>query len=509
MMFILSFLLFIQSIAGAPLPAVITRWHTADAVTSTHYYTTGTTTVWLPPVEVLISGDCTTTFTVTTGQWATTPVTTTSYAAGQQTGEEEPEPTHTDNAQQNPPAETTTASTAADTTPENTDNTPANTDSTPANTENTPETPENTSVETTPNTSLTDAQTAPAASTSSTATTSSSSSSSSTSSAAQTTGNDGGNSNDSKTATPSSTSFQLSTFSSTTVSALASATSGPNVLSIATENGYQFSLALNKIAKPNTIVYSPYTNNGGCKTDAEVTVDLLFIKLMGISKIRTYGVDCNILSSVLPQAQKLGITVNQGFWISNQGVDSIDDSVTNLINWAEKNGWGVFDFITIGNEAIIEGYDTVSNLIKKIKSVKGKLQSAGYNGKVTTSEPPIVFKNHPELCTESDIDFVGINSHAYFNTNLYADEAGEYVASQKAEIAKICSKNTVITETGYPSKGIKNGNNVPSLSNQYAAIKSIIDATDGDCTILSSFDDYWKNPGPYGIEQSFGVIGFF
>lgn len=497
MIFILSFLFFIQSITGVPVPAVITRWHTAEAVTSTLLYTTGTTTVWLPPVEVLISGDCTTTFTITSGQWATTPVTTTSYAAGQQDGDDQPEPTHTDNAQPNSPAETTTATTA-----ETTDNAPANTpdntsdntpDNTPENTpENTQQTPESTSAQNTATENSSPTSTA-----------------ASPSSAAQTTSTGNNDDNSQTTASPSSTSIEVSTSASTTESSLASASGGANVLSVASQGGYKFSLALNKLKRPDVIVYSPYGNDGSCKSYAEVLIDLIFLKLMGFSKIRTYGVDCNILSAVLPLASKLGFTVNQGFWISDKGVDSIDDSVSNLIDYAEKNGWDVFDYITIGNEAIIEGYDTVSNLIAKIKSVKKKLQDAGYKGKVTTSEPPIIYRKHPELCTDSDIDFVGINSHSYFNTNLYADEAGKYVASQQKEIAKICSKKTVITETGYPSKGIKNGNNVPSLSNQYAALKSIVDATDGDCTILSSFNDYWKNPGPYGIEQAFGVIGFF
>lgn len=541
MIFILSLLFLIQSIVGVPVPRVITRWHTADAVTSTLTYTTGTTTVWLPPVQVLISGDCTTTFTITTGQWATTPVTTTSYAAGQQDGDDQPEPTHTDNAQQSPPAATTEANTPAETpaaetpaattaaeTAANTASPDAPVTSTSATTSPQPtDSSDNNSGNDSGDNSDDNAGNNNSGSTENTGNnnngSSDSNNTSNTSSASNNNGSDNSNSSSNNnnaqssvsTAAPSTSSFApSSTADSTTLSSQFSSSSsstptGENSLKISSQGGYKFSLALNKLTRPDVIVYSPYGNDGSCKTHDEVETDLKFLKQTGFNKIRTYGVDCNIISAVLPLASSLGFKVNQGFWISNQGVDSIDDSVSNLIDYAKKNSWDVFDYLTIGNEAIIEGYATPSQLISKINSVKKKLQANGYNGKVTTSEPPVMYKRHPELCTEAEIDFVGINSHSYFNTNLHADEAGEYVASQQKEIAKICSKKAVITETGYPSKGIKNGNNIPSLANQYAAIKSIMDATNGDCTILSSFDDFWKNPGPYGIEQAFGVIGFF
>lgn len=212
---------------------------------------------------------------------------------------------------------------------------------------------------------------------------------------------------------------------------------------------------------------------------------------------------------MLPIAASLGMKVNQGFWITSAGVDSIEDSVNDLITYGKQNGWDVFDFITIGNEAILSGFCTVLDLISKISSVKSSLNAAGYSGKVTTSEPPATFISSPSLCTDSEIDFVGINPHSYFNTNLYAKDAGSYITQQKSQVEKLCSKLAFITETGYPSKGDTNGNNVPSAENQAVAIKSIIESTGGDVTILTTFEDFWKSPGPYGIEQYFGCINLF
>lgn len=258
---------------------------------------------------------------------------------------------------------------------------------------------------------------------------------------------------------------------------------------------------------PNAMAYSPYNNDGSCKTADQVLPDLQLLKSKGINQIRMYGTDCNSLQTVLPQAKSLGISVNQGLWITSAGVDSIDIPLQQLISYGQTNGWDVFAYITIGNEAVISQYCSVSDLISKIGSVKSQLQAAGYTGQLTTSEPPVTFENNPELCTASAIDFVGINPHAYFDVNSNAESAGSFVKGQIELIQKVCgTNNVVVTETGYPSAGIQNGGNIPTKENQLIAIQKILEATNQQVTILACFDDYWKAPGPYGVEQHFGVL---
>ena len=258
---------------------------------------------------------------------------------------------------------------------------------------------------------------------------------------------------------------------------------------------------------PVTLVYSPYNNDGSCKSATDVYNDLSIIKSRGVNKIRVYGTDCNSFQTILPVCAQFGMKVNQGLWISSAGVDSIDDATTQLINYGQTNGWDVFDFITVGNEAVISGYCSVSDLIGKISSVKSQLQAAGYSGQITTSEPPVTYENHPELCTQSAIDFVGINPHSYFDTYATAATSGSFVQGQIQLIQNSCNTdNVVVTETGYPSAGIQNGGNIPSKANQLIAVQSILDVVGTDVTILTYTNDYWKNPGPYGIEQSFGII---
>ncbi|KAF6007476.1 hypothetical protein HII12_004638 [Brettanomyces bruxellensis] len=309
-------------------------------------------------------------------------------------------------------------------------------------------------------------------------------------------------------ATSSSSTYEASTTStlvtSSTTDLVTSTSSSTSESSSSSGIGYV-------TGHPVTIVYSPYTNDSGCKSYDTVYSDLSLIKSKQISEIRVYGNDCNYLTTVLPIAAILGLKVNQGFWISSDGVDSIDSAVSDLISSVTSGNsgfdWSLFSFITIGNEAIISDYCTVDELISKIASVKSQLRNAGYDGLVTTSEPPVTFEENPTLCTDSEIDFVGINPHSYFDVYASADTSGDFVKGQIEIVQGVCpGMDVVVTETGYPSAGITNGKNVPSPLNQKIAIQNIFDIVGTNVTILTTFNDYWKQPGNYGIEQSFGII---
>ncbi|KAM9936703.1 hypothetical protein OXX80_003743 [Metschnikowia pulcherrima] len=578
MYFFFALLALLQVIVAVPVPRLVTRYHTADTITSTQTYVTGTTTIWLPPVEIFISNGVTYTFTDYKGQWATTQATLTSVfndavtPAGQATPTVEAPSettaetntvtneaeTMTTAAVETAPTPTTTQ--AAETTPKQTSETVAdqNVETTQATTTQNAET-----IETSAN-AETQTQTAPTTSATAAATTSSTSTANAETEAAETTKASETISVDtSEQETQANETTQPDQTTQTTETATAETTAQPtdaattaettaetssaettadgttqqettqqettqqettdattqaspettstktsatSTSTTATSTSTATSVASGYINAPSVIVYSPYANDGSCKGYDTIKSDLQLIQSKGISKIRLYGADCAVTTAVLPLCMELGMTVNQGFWISSAGVDSIDGGVSSVVEWAETNGWSVFDFFTVGNEAVNDGSCTVSELIDKIASVKQILNNAGYSGEVTTSEPPVTFINHPSLCTDSVIDFVGVNPHSYFNANLYAYQAGEYITSQQKQVAAICSKSAFITETGYPHKGDSYGNNVPSDENQYLALASIMKYTGGDVTILTTYDDMWKNPGPHGIEQYFGMI---
>ncbi|KAF5094153.1 hypothetical protein D0Z03_002170 [Geotrichum reessii] len=277
------------------------------------------------------------------------------------------------------------------------------------------------------------------------------------------------------------------------------------------DSGATSSVKANGFPIPETLTYSPYNDDGTCKNFDQVYSDLSKIASFGINNIRVYGTDCGSISTIQPSALKLGLKINQGFWIGSSNVDSIDQSVNDLIQWVQKeNGgdWNLFTTLTVGNEAIYSGFVDGNTLLGKIKSVKSILRSAGWNGPVTTAEPPQSYIDFPNLCTDTDgIDYVGLNAHPYFDANTSPDQAGNFVLAQIGIAQNTCNnRNIRITETGYPSAGNTNGKAIPTKENQATAIKSIMGALNNKAVLFTLYDDKWKNPGPYNVEQHFGLV---
>ena len=105
--------------------------------------------------------------------------------------------------------------------------------------------------------------------------------------------------------------------------------------------------------------------------------------------------------------------------------------------------------------------------------------------------------NNPVLC---DADRVTVNAHAFFDGNVQAGNAGNFIRDTVLpNIRKVCAKysavkNIVITESGWPSRGNSLGAAVPSVGNEAAAIKSLNCASKSTKIFAFEADDsVWKN----------------
>ena len=75
-------------------------------------------------------------------------------------------------------------------------------------------------------------------------------------------------------------------------------------------------------------------------------------------------------------------------------------------------------------------------------------------------------------------------------------------------------KRVVVTETGWPWAGMAinpDSKAVPGAAEQKAALDSIRGAFSGDSMsdvfLFTAYNDDWKDPGPFGVEQYFGIEG--
>ncbi|KAK4946877.1 Cell surface mannoprotein mp65, partial [Elasticomyces elasticus] len=126
---------------------------------------------------------------------------------------------------------------------------------------------------------------------------------------------------------------------------------------------------------------------------------------------------------------------------------------------------------------------------------------------IVTVDTFVAIIANPELCRASD--YAAANCHAFFDGGVTAQGAGAFVLSQAQAVSKACGgKNTVITESGWPSQGNANGAAVPSLSNQKDAINSLKSHFSSNMVLFTAFNDMWKknNAGTFGAEQYWGII---
>jgi exo-beta-1,3-glucanase (GH17 family) len=257
------------------------------------------------------------------------------------------------------------------------------------------------------------------------------------------------------------------------------------------------------------MTYTPYTEDGNCKAASEVDSDVAAIASAGFSTLRVYSTDCNTLENVGAACRKHGLRLIVGVFIGahgcSNGSPSVDDQLSALKKW---DGWDLVDLCVVGNEALFNGFCTVSQLTSLIERTKSELASV-YTGPFTTTDVVSAWQNNDvtQLCAA--IDVVACNAHAYFNPDTKPKHAGKFVKGQLAIVEGICNKSGLILETGWPNAGKCYGVACAGPQEQAEAIHSIEDEV-GDKAVFFSFrNDKWKAPGDCNCERNWGCAEVF
>ncbi|KAJ6161760.1 hypothetical protein N7485_009990 [Penicillium canescens] len=255
------------------------------------------------------------------------------------------------------------------------------------------------------------------------------------------------------------------------------------------------------------MTYSPYTEGGNCKTKQEVLKDITDIKKKGFNLVRVYSSDCSGLEFIGDACKELGLNMIVGVYIDSTGTSGAQEQVEAISKWAQ---WSMVELIVVGNEAIQSGYCDAGSLATFIASAKSTFKAAGYTGQVTTTEPINVWQQYGASALCSSVDIVGANIHPFFNADVTAEKAGEFVAQEFKVLEQICSgKDVVNLETGWPNAGMSNGAAIPGVSEQATAVKSIAKAVGSKSIFFSYSNDLWKSPGAFDVEQHWGCADVF
>jgi exo-beta-1,3-glucanase (GH17 family) len=258
------------------------------------------------------------------------------------------------------------------------------------------------------------------------------------------------------------------------------------------------------------MTYTPYDSNGHCKSASDVLSDIADIAKAGFKTLRVYSTDCDTLPNVGAAARAHGLRMIIGIFIGEVGCDNaspdVADQIAAIKEWKQ---WDLVDLCVVANEALANGFCSVSQLTSLITHVKTELASVGYTGPFTTTD---VVSSWLDLEIQSIcevIDVVGTNAHAYFNSQTLPEAAGLFVAGQLALVEAVCKKSGVVLETGWPSQGECNGVACPGEAQQRTAIQSIQKVLGHKVAFFSFKDDAWKDDGKCLCEKHWGCSSVF
>lgn len=258
------------------------------------------------------------------------------------------------------------------------------------------------------------------------------------------------------------------------------------------------------------MTYTPYADDGSCKTADEVASDMATIAGKGFTTVRLYATDCSGPQNIGTACKAHGMKMLLGIFIDGSGIGSnTDEQIADLTQWGSGN-WDLVEMVIAGNEAIFNGYASASELASFITEVKTKFAAAGYSGPVTTTEPlGTIQENGDAICAV--VDVIAANIHPFFNSGIAPSGAGGFVSSSLSTLAGVCNneKEAYNLETGWPSQGSANGMAIPGINDQKTAVESIMQHAGSKSAIFSFHNDAWKAPGALGVEQFWGCSGLF
>lgn len=253
------------------------------------------------------------------------------------------------------------------------------------------------------------------------------------------------------------------------------------------------------------VAYAPYNADGSCKTADQIMQDFGTVG-QSYGMVRVYSVDCNQVPNVYAAAKANNLKVMFGIF----SLDNLGDQIATLVQGI-KSDWSIVDTVSIGNELVNNGQASPQQVTDALTSGRQLLRQSGWNGPVVTVDTFVAVLAHPELCQASD--YCACNIHPFFDPNTAPGQAGVFVVNQVQNIRNKLGDpgaRVRVTESGWPWQGGANGQAVPGVDQQAAAVGSIRAAFAShpeDMVLFSVFNDLWKTAAAptFYAEQYWGI----
>ena len=217
--------------------------------------------------------------------------------------------------------------------------------------------------------------------------------------------------------------------------------------------------------------------------------------------VRTYSIE-NGLDQVPALAAKVGLKVIQGIWLSSNRIKN-NSQIASAVGLAKEYP-GVITALVVGNEVLLRGEMTASDLAANIRSVKAQVTIP-----VTYADVWEFWLRNREVYEA--VDFVTIHILPYWeDIPVRAKFAASHVDSIRKRMAvAFPAKEILIGETGWPSAGRMREGALPSRTNQARVVSEILDLAKREgfrVNLIEAYDQPWKRQLEGTVGGYWGLI---
>ena len=203
--------------------------------------------------------------------------------------------------------------------------------------------------------------------------------------------------------------------------------------------------------------------------------------------VRTYSIE-NGLDQVPALAAKAGLKVIQGIWLGSDRLKNLAQISTAVS--LTKQFPEVISSLVVGNEVLLRGEMTPSDLAAIIRSVKSQVTVP-----VTYADVWEYWLRNREIYEA--VDFVTIHILPYWEDfPIRAKYAAAHVdAIRKRMAVAFPGKEILIGETGWPSEGRMREGALPSRANQARVVSEILELAKREkfrVNLIEAYDQPWK-----------------
>ena len=245
-------------------------------------------------------------------------------------------------------------------------------------------------------------------------------------------------------------------------------------------------------AKLLCVSYAPFRGNQTpLSPTTHVSAEQIAQDLAQLAKIsdcvRTYSIE-NGLDQVPELAAKVGLKVIQGIWLGSNRLKNLTQISTAVR--LTKEYPATITSLVVGNEVLLRGEMTQSDLAATIRSVKAQVAVP-----VTYADVWEFWLRNREVYEV--VDFITIHILPYWEDfPVRAKHAAAHVDAIRRRMAvAFPGKEILIGETGWPSEGRMRDAALPSRTNQARVVSEILDIAKRESfrvNLIEAYDQPWK-----------------